>query len=142
MKMIEKMLRAPLPNQLKALLEKFDGDFDASHLRALKNLADEPSFTRYERLMLRRAYKEAQVKLGRDNALSSAMTVVLNLNDDNLFDIDRYLVKSTVSGAMVPIEGLYNGALNSAGLRNALGKGQIQDAARNSQYAQGMRMHP
>ena len=81
MKLAEKLLRHPLPDQLKALLEKFDGDFDASHLRALKNLASEPSFTRYERLMLRRAYKEAQVKLERDSALSAAMTVVLNLKD-------------------------------------------------------------
>ena len=81
MKLTEKLLRHPLPDQLKALLEKFDGDFDASHLRALKNLASEPSFTRYERLMLRRAYKEAQVKLERDSALSTAMSVVLNLKE-------------------------------------------------------------
>lgn len=82
MKLTEKLLRHPLPDQLKALLEKFDGDFDASHLRALKNLASEPSFTRYERLMLRRAYKEAQVKLERESALSAAMIVVLNLKDE------------------------------------------------------------
>jgi hypothetical protein len=83
MKLTEKILRRPLPDQLKALLEKFDGDFDASHLRALKNLASEPSFTRYERLMLRRAYKEAQVKLERDSALSTAMSVVLNLKEED-----------------------------------------------------------
>jgi hypothetical protein len=123
------------------LLEKFDGDFDASHLRALKNLADEPSFTRYERLMLRRAYKEAQVKLGRDNALSSAMTVVLNLkDDDNFFDAERYMVKSTVSGAMVPVEGLYNGALNAVSLQGLMAGGNA--ASQASQYAQGLRMHP
>jgi hypothetical protein len=141
MKLTEKILRAPLPDQLKALLEKFDGDFDASHLRALKNLADEPSFTRYERLMLRRAYKEAQVKLGRDNALSSAMTVVLNLkDDDNFFDAERYMVKSTVSGAMVPVEGLYNGALNAVSLQGLMAGGNA--ASQASQYAQGLRMHP
>lgn len=83
MKLTEKLLRHPLPDQLKALLEKFDGDFDASHLRALKSLASEPSFTRYERLMLRRAYKEAQVKLERDSALSTAMSVVLNLKEED-----------------------------------------------------------
>lgn len=83
MKFTKKLLRHPLPDQLKALLEKFDGDFDASHLRALKSLASEPSFTRYERLMLRRAYKEAQVKLERDSALSTAMSVVLNLKEED-----------------------------------------------------------
>ena len=82
MKLTEKLLRHPLPDQLKALLEKFDGDFDASHLRALKSLASEPSFTRYERFVLQRAYKEAYIKLERESALSAAMTVVLNLKDD------------------------------------------------------------
>ena len=81
MKLTEKLLRHPLPDQLKALLEKFDGDFDASHLRALKNLADEETFTWYERRMLTRAHKMARVKLERDNALSTAMSVVLNLKE-------------------------------------------------------------
>lgn len=81
MKLTEKLLRHSLPDQLKALLEKFDGDFDASHLRALKSLASEPSFTRYERFVLQRAYKEAYIKLERDSALSTAMSVVLNLKE-------------------------------------------------------------
>jgi hypothetical protein len=81
MKLTEKILRRPLPDQLKALLEKFDGDFDASHLRALKNLADEPSFTRYEQFMLKRTYKDARMKLDRDSALNVAMSVVLNLKE-------------------------------------------------------------
>jgi len=82
MKLTEKILRRPLPDQLKALLEKFDGDFDASHLRALKDLSDEPSFTRYEQFMLKRAYKDARVKLDRNNALNTAMSVVLNLKEE------------------------------------------------------------
>jgi hypothetical protein len=83
MKLTEKLLRHPLPDQLKALLEKFDGDFDASHLRALKGLAGEPSFTRYEQIMLRRAYRSAQVKLERTHALDTAMKVVLNLKEED-----------------------------------------------------------
>jgi len=82
MKLTEKILRRPLPDQLKALLEKFDGDFDASHLRALKNLADEETFTWYERHMLKRAYKNARMKLDRDHALNTAMSVVLNLKEE------------------------------------------------------------
>jgi len=82
MKLTEKILRRPLPDQLKALLEKFDGDFDASHLRALKNLADEETFTWYERHMLKRAHKMARVKLERGDALNAAMTVVLNLKEE------------------------------------------------------------
>ena len=82
MKLTEKILRRPLPDQLKALLEKFDGDFDASHLRALKNLSDEETFTWYERHMLKRAHKMARVKLDRDSALNTAMSVVLNLKEE------------------------------------------------------------
>jgi len=82
MKLTEKILRRPLPDQLKALLEKFDGDFDASHLRALKGLAFEQSFTRYERFVLQRAHKIAQVKLERTHALDTAMSVVLNLKEE------------------------------------------------------------
>jgi hypothetical protein len=82
MKLTEKLLRRPLPEQLKALLEKFDGDFDASHLRALKSLAFEESFTLYERFVLQRAHKMAQVRLERTHALDTAMTVVLNLKGE------------------------------------------------------------
>jgi hypothetical protein len=82
MKLTEKLLRRPLPEQLKALLEKFDGDFDASHLRALKSLAFEESFTLYERFVLQRAHKMAQVRLERTHALDTAMTVVLNLKEE------------------------------------------------------------
>ena len=129
MKIVEKILRAPLPDQLKALLEKFDTEFDASHLRALRNLADEPSFTRYERFMLRRAYKEAQVKLERGSALSTAMSVVLNLKEENelYFDPSAYTVKSAIGGT--PIKGLHE-------LQKA------QENSRASRYAQGLRMHP
>jgi hypothetical protein len=76
MKFTEKLLRHPLPEQLKAVLEKFDGDFDASHLRKLDSLAGSRGFTRYERYMLQRAYRRAK----RDLALNEAMELVLNLN--------------------------------------------------------------
>ena len=76
MKFTEKLLRHPLPEQLKAVLEKFDGDFDASHLRKLDSLAGSRGFTRYERYMLQRAYRRAK----RDLDLNEAMELVLNLN--------------------------------------------------------------
>jgi hypothetical protein len=151
MKTIEKMLRAPLPDQLKALLEKFDTEFDASHLRKLGMLADEKSLTWYERRMLDRAYRKASKELNRANTLNAAMLVVLNRKkeeDDSYFDADRYMVRSQVGGSMVTVDSLRNAQFGAIGLQglmaggNALGKGQIQDAARNSQYAQAMRNHP
>lgn len=143
MKAVEKILRAPLPDQLKALLEKFDAEFDASHLTKLGKLADELSLTWYERRMLNRAYRKARKELNRAKTLDAAMSIVLNRKEENeiFFDPANYIVRSPVSGAMVPVESLYNGALNSAGLQNAMGQ---QNMANNraAQYAQGLRMHP
>ena len=79
MKLTEKLLRRPLPDQLKALLEKFDGDFDASHLNKLDDLSDSRGFTWYERRMLKRAYHKAK----RNMALNTAMEVVLNLKKED-----------------------------------------------------------
>ena len=76
MKFTEKLLRYPLPDQLKAVLEKFDGDFDASHLKKLDALSESRGFTWYERRMLNRAYHKAK----RNMALNDAMEMVLNLN--------------------------------------------------------------
>ena len=76
MKFTEKLLRHPLPEQLKAVLEKFDGDLDASHLNKLDALSESRGFTWYERRMLSRAYHKAK----RNMALNDAMEIVLNLN--------------------------------------------------------------
>lgn len=79
MKFTEKLLRYPLPDQLKAVLEKFDGDFDASHLNKLDALSESRGFTWYERRMLKRAYHKAK----RNMALNTAMEVVLNLKKED-----------------------------------------------------------
>jgi hypothetical protein len=146
MKLTEKILRAPLPDQLKALLEKFDAEFDASHLRMLRNLANESSLTRYERFMLKRTHHKAQMELNRAETLDAAMSIVLNRGDkgdDSMFDAQRYMMMPSGKSVMVPIESLYGGALvggtmqSSAGLQNAAGQQSTL-----SQYAQGLRMHP
>ena len=74
MKFTEKILRASLPDQLKAVLEKFDGDFDASHLRKLKEIIASDGLTRYERFMLKRTYFKAK----REIMLTDAMELVIN----------------------------------------------------------------
>lgn len=145
MKLTEKILRAPLPDQLKALLEKFDAEFDASHLRKLGHLSTDRSFTRYERFMLKRTHHKAQMELNRVEALDAAMNIVLNRGDrtdDSMFDAQRYMMMPSGKSVMVPIESLYNGALggtiqSSVGMQNAAGQ---QSAL--SRYAQASRMHP
>ena len=129
MKAVEKILRAPLPDQLKALLEKFDTEFDASHLTKLGKLAEELSLTWYERRMLNRAYRKARRELNRARTLDAAMSIVLNRKEENelYFDPSAFIVKSAISGT--PIKGLHE-------LQKA------QENSRASQYAQGLRMHP
>ena len=145
MKLTEKILRAPLPDQLKALLEKFDAEFDASHLRKLGHMTTNRSFTRYERFMLKRTHHKAQMELNRVEALNAAMNIVLNRvdkSDDSMFDAERYMMMPSGKSVMVPVESLYGGALGGAmqslaGLQNAAGQQSTL-----SQYAQGLRMHP
>jgi hypothetical protein len=94
MKFTEKLLRHPLPDQLKAVLEKFDGDFDASHLRRLKDIIDSEGITRYERLMLKRTYRKAK----REIMLTEAMELVINAPRER----DRFVVRpksATVTSA-------------------------------------------
>lgn len=141
MKIVEKILRAPLPDQLKALLEKFDVEFDASHLRKLALLADERSLTWYERRMLKRTHHKAQMELNRADTLDAAMSIVLNRgdgSDDSMFDAQRYMVGTVASGVMVPVESLYNAQFGAIGLQNVANN----RAAQASQYAQAMRNHP
>lgn len=147
MKLTEKILRAPLPDQLKALLEKFDAEFDASHLRMLRNLADEPSLTRYERFMLKRAHHKGQMELNRAQTLDAAMNIVLNRGDrtdDSMFDAQRYMMMPSGKSVMIPIEGLYGGALGVGVGGTMQSSAGLQNAAQSSLYAQaqGLRMHP
>jgi hypothetical protein len=82
MKLTEKILRAPLPDQLKALLEKFDAEFDTRDLRKLGELSGDRSFTRYERYVLNRTYRKARAEVDRVRALDAAMNIVLNRREE------------------------------------------------------------
>jgi len=111
MKFTEKLLRHPLPDQLKAVLEKFDGDFDASHLRRLKDIIDSEGITRYERLMLKRTYRKAK----REIMLTEAMELVINAPRER----DRFVVrpKSAISamwnGTVPPQQSPYQQQLDA-----------------------------
>ena len=138
MKLTEKILRAPLPDQLKALLEKFDVEFDASHLRMLRNLADESSLTRYERFMLKRTHHKAKMELYRAETLDAAMDIVLNRgdrSDDSMFDAQRYMMASAGGTGVTVSHGAWG--VGAMGLQNVANN----RAAQASQYAQAVRNH-
>lgn len=74
--MIKELLRKPLPQEVVALLEKIDSltdRSDSSYYRA-RSLVESGTFSRYERLLLRRALNE----LPRRETLHDAMDVVIN----------------------------------------------------------------
>lgn len=138
MKLTEKILRAPLPDQLKALLEKFDVEFDASHLRMLRNLADESSLTRYERFMLKRTHHKAQMELNRAETLDAAMSIVLNRGEEieeRMFDAQRYMMVSAGGTGVTVSNGAWG--VGAMGLQNVANN----KAAQASQYAQAVRNH-
>lgn len=74
--MIEQILRAPLPDQIKALLEKLDNELDASSLQKVNAFVRTYAayLTRYERMMLRRAIR----RINRELLMNEAMAIVIN----------------------------------------------------------------
>jgi hypothetical protein len=59
--MIDKLLQLPLPEQLKALIEKLEGqEIDARSLRKIGEFLGELKLTRYERFVVGRVYKRVR----------------------------------------------------------------------------------
>jgi len=79
--MLTKLLRWPIPDQIKALLEKIDNEgaaLDASSRRKIESLIHVDNLTRYERYLL----KQGLAKYERAKTLDKAMCIVLNQEDE------------------------------------------------------------
>ena len=78
--MLEKLLRARLPEQIVALLEKLEQNPDTSHLEKVARLMDhhESNFTKYEEWMLRRTMIRIRNVIRRAQTLNRAMGIVIN----------------------------------------------------------------
>jgi hypothetical protein len=73
--MIEQLLRYPLPDQIKALIEKIESEDDTSSLPFIEQLV--PFMRPYERYVFRRALRKAQ----RARLLNRAMEIVIDRNE-------------------------------------------------------------
>lgn len=100
--MLTKLLRFPIPDQIKALLEKIDSEgaaLDSSSRRKIESLIREDNLTRYERYLL----KQGLAKYERAKTLDKAMCIVLNEKDErDLIDerLDKFAgITSTALGA-------------------------------------------
>jgi hypothetical protein len=82
--MLEKLLRARLPEQLVALIENVEQNPDTSHLERLVGFIDfyKHDLTKFERWMLRRALRKVREVVRRDELLRKAMEVVINAPSD------------------------------------------------------------
>jgi hypothetical protein len=79
--MLTKLLRWPVPDQIKALLEKIDNEgaaLDSSSRKRIRELLDEDFLTRYEKFLLKRGLRTYK----RAKALDDAMCIVLNQPDE------------------------------------------------------------
>ena len=78
--MLEKLLRARLPEQIVALIENLEQNPDTSHLDKILKFADEfdRDITKFERWMLSRTVRKVRKLVKRDELLRKAMEIVIN----------------------------------------------------------------
>ena len=78
--MLEKLLRARLPEQIVALIENLEQNPDTSHLHKVLEFASlyGPDITKFECFMLGRAVRRVRKLVKRDELLRKAMEIVIN----------------------------------------------------------------
>lgn len=79
--MLDKILRAPLPEQIVALLEKLEQSIDdASHLEKVEKLLDyhATKLTGYERWVIKRQMRKNYHAIRRAQTLNNVMSIVIN----------------------------------------------------------------
>jgi hypothetical protein len=134
--MLEKLLRARLPEQIVALVEKLEQDPDTSHLQRVEWLlkTDSSRFTRYERWVIKRALRKSQDVVRREETLNRVMSIVINEPvKEKGPDVSMY-PNPGLQGAGLSLQ--QHGALHQANIaRIQAAQLQAQHDARN--YAQG-----
>jgi hypothetical protein len=78
--MLNKLLRAPLPEQIVALLEKLEQNPDTSHLQKVESLLDyhETTLTRYEEWVIRLQLRRIRNVIRRAQTLDDVMSIVVD----------------------------------------------------------------
>jgi len=134
--MLEKLLRARLPEQIVALVEKLEQDPDTSHLQKVEWLLDHPEavLTRYERWALQRAVRKCRNVIRREKTLNRVMSIIINEPvKEKTPDVFMY-PNPGIQGAGMSLQ--QHGALHQAHVAQIqAAQLQAQHDARN--YAQG-----
>ena len=94
--MLEKLLRARLPEQIVALIENLEQNPDASHLHKVLEFVSlyGLDITKFERFMLGRAVRRVRKLVKRDELLRCAMAIVINVPEEKGYDANTYTYKA------------------------------------------------
>jgi hypothetical protein len=95
--MLEKLLRARLPEQIVALIENLEQNPDASHLEKVLEFASRyaPDITTFEYWMLTRAVRRVRKLVKRDELLRGAMAIVINAPEEKSYDANTLTYKAS-----------------------------------------------
>ena len=122
--MLTKLLRFPVPDQIKALLEKIDSEgaaLDSSSRRKIESLIHVDNLTRYERYLL----KQGLAKYERAKTLDKAMCIVLNEKDE------RDLMEQRMDKLAEATSGALNAGMNGTTVAMWNGQSPFQNAVTN-----------
>jgi hypothetical protein len=124
--MLEKLLRARLPEQIVALIENLEQNPDTSHLDKVGRFLDFYSLdiTRFERWVIKRALTKVRGVVRRDALLRDAMSIVINAPEET-FDANTYTYK---------MHGRY--LSTGLGQNTVVSAQELQDMAQKAQQAQ------
>lgn len=125
--MLEKLLRAPLPEQIVALLEKLEQNPDTSHLRKVEQLLEyyETHLTRYEEWVIKRNMRRIRDVIRREQTLNNVMNIVVGRPTDEEKRAEQRI--NFMTTALGQSTGTFSGTLH----QHALAQQQLMNQAQN-----------
>ena len=101
--MLEKLLRARLPEQIVALIENLEQNPDASHLEKVSGFLDHyrQDITQFEHWMLMRTMRKVRKLVKRDELLRGAMAIVINAPEkrvERVYDPSTFMISTGTTG--------------------------------------------
>ena len=124
--MLEKILRARLPEQIVALIENLEQNPDTSHLDKILMFADEfeRDITKFERWMLSRTVRKVRKLVKRDELLRKAMEIVINAPEEKTvrYDPNTFMISTATGRSLLAQQQAQNTWFDSKAIFSASNK--------------------
>jgi len=124
--MLEKILRARLPEQIVALIENLEQNPDTSHLDKILMFADEfeRDITKFERWMLSRTVRRVRKLVKRDELLRKAMEIVINKPEEKTvrYDPNTFMISTATGRSLLAQQQAQNTWFDSKAIFSASNK--------------------